>query len=79
MSDENKSSKNTKIFVFNRVFYIIYIVSSIYALYISLDCNNEIISFESLFALLFPFIYIPIRLYAKQQCKNPNIGSICIA
>ena len=79
MSDENKSSKNTKIFYFSRIFYIIYILLSIYALYISLDCNNEIISFESLIALLFPFIYIPIRLYSKQLCKNPNIGPICIA
>ena len=67
-------------FKVNRVYYILYTLLSMYALYISLQCHNEIISFETLIALVFPVLYIPLRLYTKNQCTfNNNIGSICFA
>ena len=82
MSEENKNKNNKtyNYFVYNRMFYIVYIMLSMYALYISLQCHNEIISFETLIALVFPVLYIPLRLYTKNQCSfNKNIGSICFA
>ena len=83
MSDEKKNIKNTNnynYFVYNRLFYIIYIMLSMYALYISLKCNNELISFETLIAVLFPILYIPLRLYTKNMCKfQKDITSVCFA
>ena len=77
---EKQKKQNEPFLIFNRPFYIIYILLSMYSLYISFDCNNNIFSFETLIAILFPFIYIPLRLYTRSTCSNnTKIGPICIA
>lgn len=78
MSNEKK--KQYHFFVYNRMFYIVYIMLSMYSLYISLQCNNSIFSFETFIAIVFPILYIPLRLYTKNMCTfNKNIESICFS
>ena len=67
-------------FKINRVYYILYTLLSMYSLYISLQCNNNIFSLETLIAILFPIVYIPLRFYTVRQCTfNKNIIPNCFS
>ena len=75
-----QEKKNKNYFEINRIFYILYILLSMYALYISLQCNNNLFSLETLIAVLFPIVYIPLRIYTVRQCTfNKNITSVCFS
>jgi hypothetical protein len=75
-----QQEKKNYYFKVNRVFYILYMLLSMYALYISLQCNNNLFSLETLIAILFPIVYIPLRMYTVRQCTfNKNITPICFS
>ncbi len=75
---QNKNERNIFIFLikYSYILFTLYIIITIISIYTALHCN-DLFSFETLFATIVPYIYLPFRYYFKNYCKLPN--KICFA
>ena len=79
---EKNISNIKKIFLFlmdyGYILFALHCIITIISIYIALYCKkNDLISFETFFAAVIPYVYLPFRYYLKDFCDMPS--KVCFA
>jgi hypothetical protein len=65
---DSSSDYNSHFYAYRHLYGLIYLLISMFALYLSFKCNNGLDVGSFLMALLFPYIYIPYKLAVSGMC-----------